>query len=583
MFLTLKNIRGDFLFKRFSHYYKPHLKLFLLDFSCALTMSVLDLAFPALVAMVIDDAIPQKNLQLLTVISLLILALYILRAILNYIVNYWGHVLGTRMESDMRSDLFNHIQKLSFRYFDNTKTGHIMSRLVNDLSEISEFAHHGPEDLFIATVTLLGSLIIMFTINWKLTLIIFMLVPFMLAFTISKNARMRKIFKEARIKLADINAQVEDSISGIRVVKSFGNEEYEESKFEAGNQSYRMTKEQSYKVMAEFFTGVQFFSNILHLVVVFFGGLFVYYQQITVGVLVQFLLYIHIFLEPIKRIANFIEIFQKAASGFNRFTEILDISPDIVDSPKAKAVGKLSGKIEFKNVSFTYNDSDHVLKDINLTISPGETIAFVGPSGAGKTTICSLIPRFYEVSKGSILIDGINIKDIRLRSLRENIGVVQQDVFLFSGTISENIRYGNINASQEDVIKAAKLANAHEFILKLPNGYDTYTGERGVMLSGGQKQRIAIARIFLKNPSILILDEATSSLDNENERIIQSSFEKLSENRTTLVIAHRLATIQNAHRIVVLTDEGIQEQGTHSELIEKNGIYKDLYQAQKLI
>ncbi len=583
MFLTLKNIRGDFLFKRFSHYYKPHLKLFLLDFSCALTMSVLDLAFPALVAMVIDDAIPQKNLQLLTVISLLILALYILRAILNYIVNYWGHVLGTRMESDMRSDLFNHIQKLSFRYFDNTKTGHIMSRLVNDLSEISEFAHHGPEDLFIATVTLLGSLIIMFTINWKLTLIIFMLVPFMLAFTISKNARMRKIFKEARIKLADINAQVEDSISGIRVVKSFGNEEYEESKFEAGNQSYRMTKEQSYKVMAEFFTGVQFFSNILHLVVVFFGGLFVYYQQITVGVLVQFLLYIHIFLEPIKRIANFIEIFQKAASGFNRFTEILDISPDIVDSPKAKAVGKLSGKIEFKNVSFTYDDSDHVLKDINLTISPGETIAFVGPSGAGKTTICSLIPRFYEVSKGSILIDGINIKDIRLRSLRENIGVVQQDVFLFSGTISENIRYGNINASQEDVIKAAKLANAHEFILKLPNGYDTYTGERGVMLSGGQKQRIAIARIFLKNPSILILDEATSSLDNENERIIQSSFEKLSENRTTLVIAHRLATIQNAHRIVVLTDEGIQEQGTHSELIEKNGIYKDLYQAQKLI
>ena len=583
MFLTLKNIRGDFLFKRFSHYYKPHLKLFLLDFSCALTMSVLDLAFPALVAMVIDDAIPQKNLQLLTVISLLILALYILRAILNYIVNYWGHVLGTRMESDMRSDLFNHIQKLSFRYFDNTKTGHIMSRLVNDLSEISEFAHHGPEDLFIATVSLLGSLIIMFTINWKLTLIIFMLVPFMLAFTISKNARMRKIFKEARIKLADINAQVEDSISGIRVVKSFGNEEYEESKFEAGNQSYRMTKEQSYKVMAEFFTGVQFFSNILHLVVVFFGGLFVYYQQITVGVLVQFLLYIHIFLEPIKRIANFIEIFQKAASGFNRFTEILDISPDIVDSPKAKAVGKLSGKIEFKNVSFTYNDSDHVLKDINLTISPGETIAFVGPSGAGKTTICSLIPRFYEVSKGSILIDGINIKDIRLRNLRENIGVVQQDVFLFSGTISENIQYGNINASQEDVIKAAKLANAHEFILKLPNGYDTYTGERGVMLSGGQKQRIAIARIFLKNPSILILDEATSSLDNENERIIQSSFEKLSENRTTLLIAHRLATIQNAHRIVVLTDEGIQEQGTHSELIEKNGIYKDLYQAQKLI
>lgn len=554
-----------------------------MDFSCALMMSLLDLVFPILVAMVIDDAISEKNLKLLMSISIIILLLYILRAILNYIVNYWGHVLGTRIESDMRRDLFNHIQKLSFGFFDNTKTGHIMSRLVNDLFDIAEFAHHGPEDLFIASVTLLGSLLIMLTINWQLTFIIFILIPIMLIFTISKNSKMRKVFKEMRIKLADINAQVEDSISGIRVVKSFGNEWYEENKFEEGNRSYRMTKEQSYKVMGEFFTGVQFFSNLLHLVVIFFGGLFVYYQQISIGVLVQFLLYINIFLEPIKRIANFIEIFQKATSGFNRFTEILDIKPDIVDTPGAKEVGKVAGDIVFNNVSFKYNDSEEILSDINLKIIPGETVALVGPSGAGKTTICSLIPRFYEVTEGSITLDQMNIKDIQLRSLRENIGIVQQDVFLFSGTISDNIRYGNINATQEEVVNAAKRANAHDFIMKLPNGYDTYTGERGVKLSGGQKQRISIARIFLKNPSILILDEATSSLDNENEKIIQKSFESLSKDRTTLIIAHRLATIQNADRIVVLTDEGIKEQGTHWELMSLNGIYQNLYNAQKLV
>ncbi|HHT50612.1 MAG TPA: ABC transporter ATP-binding protein [Eubacteriaceae bacterium] len=571
------------MIKRFSQYYKPHMKLFILDFGCAFLMSILDLIFPILVALIIDNAIPNKNLDLIIKISTFMLALYILRAVFDYIVSYWGHVLGVRIESDMRSDLFNHIQKLSFSYFDNTKTGHIMSRLVNDLLDIAEFAHHGPEDLFIASVTLLGSLTIMFLVNWQLALIITIIIPIMLYFTIIKNKKMRRVFKEMRIKVADINAQIEDSISGIRVVQSFGNEGYEENKFHLGNESYRMTKEESYKIMGEFYTGINFFSNMLKLAVIFFGGIFVYFGHISIGVLVQFHLYISIFIEPIKRIANFIEIFQKATSGFNRFTEILDENPDIVDSPKAKKVGKLKGEIVFKNVSFNYNNNEEVLKNINLEISAGETIAFVGPSGAGKTTICSLIPRFYEVSEGEILIDNINIQDIKLRNLRDNIGIVQQDVFLFSDTISENIKYGNINASREDVIRAAKLANAHEFIMKLPKGYETYTGDRGVKLSGGQKQRISIARIFLKNPSILILDEATSSLDNENEKIIQDSFEKLSKNRTTLIIAHRLATIKGADRIIVLTDEGIQEQGSHEELMSLNGLYKNLHDAQKLI
>lgn len=576
-------MEGDFLIKRFSQYYKPHMKLFVLDFSCAFLMSVLDLIFPALVAMIIDDAIPKKNLNLFITISAIMLALYILRAIFNYVVSYWGHVLGVRMESDMRSDLFNHIQKLSFTYFDNTKTGHIMSRLVNDLMDIAEFAHHGPEDLFIASITLIGALIIMFSINWQLALIIMLLIPIMLIFTIIKNHKMQQIFKDMRIKIADINAQVEDSISGIRVVQSFGNEWYEESKFEIGNNSYQRTKEQSYKIMGEFHTGINFFSHMLQLSIIFFGGLFVYYQQISIGVLIQFHLYISIFIEPIKRIANFIEIFQKATSGFNRFTEILDINPDIVDQPGSKNIGKLSGNIVFRNVSFNYNKDEQVLKDINLKINAGETIAFVGPSGAGKTTICSLIPRFYEVTEGNILLDNTDIQSIKLRSLRDNIGIVQQDVFLFSGTISENIKYGNINATREEVVNAAKLANAHEFIMKLPNNYETFTGERGVKLSGGQKQRISIARIFLKNPSILILDEATSSLDNENEKIIQNSFEQLSKNRTTLIIAHRLATIKSADRIVVLTDEGIQEEGTHEELMNLNNIYKALHDAQKLV
>lgn len=574
---------GIDMLKKFSKYYKPHMNLFALDFGGAFLMSVVNLIAPAFVAIIIDEAIPQKDMNLLIRLSLGILALYALSGILNYIVTYWGHVLGVRIESDMRRDLFYHVQKLSFNYFDNNKTGHIMSRIVNDLFEIAEFAHHGPEDIFIIIVTIIGTLGIMVTINWQLALIIFLFMPIMLFFTISKNKRMRQVFRDMRLRIADINGQIEDSISGIRVVKSFNNEDYEGEKFSQGNDNYRYTKEQSYKIMGEFYTGIHFFANLLHLVVIFFGGIFIYNNGLTIGALVQFLLYISIFLEPIRRITNFIETYQKASAGLNRFYEVLDIHPDIKDEPGARKIDKMIGEIIFDDVSFKYNDSEMVLEDIKLTVKAGETVAFVGPSGAGKTTICSLIPRFYDVTSGKVMIDGINIRDILLESLRDNIGIVQQDVFLFSGTIKENIAYGKINAKDEEIIQAAKLANAHDFIMKLPNGYDTFTGERGVKLSGGQKQRISIARIFLKNPPILILDEATSSLDNENEKIIQESFELLSKDRTTLIIAHRLSTIRNADKIVVLTDEGIQEEGSHRELTLKDGIYKKLSQAQQLM
>ncbi|QSX08473.1 ABC transporter ATP-binding protein [Alkalibacter rhizosphaerae] len=571
------------MLRKFWKYYIPHKKLFFADFGSAFFMSIIDLIFPILVALIIDEIIPERQLNRLLILSTVMLGLYLVRAGLNYVVNYWGHVLGVRIESDMRKDLFNHIQKLSFRYFDNTKTGHIMSRLVNDLFDIAEFAHHGPEDVFITIITIVGSFAIMFSIHWPLALIVFALIPVMLYFTIRKNRQMREVFADMRIKIADINAQIEDSISGVRVVQSFGNEWYEEKKFDIGNQNYRRTKEQSYKIMGEFISGVNFMANILYLSVVVFAGLFIYFDQVSVGVLVQFLLYVNIFIDPVKRIANFVETFQKAASGFHRFDEIMNIDPDIVDDKSAVSIGKLSGEIIFDNVTFGYTPSETVLKNIHLSIEPGETVALVGPSGAGKSTLCSLIPRFYDVDDGAIHMDGKDIRSIKLRDLRENIGIVQQDVFLFGGTIRENIAYGNINASDEEVINAAKLANAHEFILQLPNGYDTYTGERGVLLSGGQKQRISIARIFLKNPPILILDEATSSLDNENEQIIQQSFDRLSKSRTSIIIAHRLATIRGADRIVVLTDDGIAELGTHQELYEKKGLYRRLYDAQQLV
>ncbi len=569
------------MIKRFISYYRPHWKLFLLDMACAFLIAVLDLVFPIVTRDVINNIIPEGRIRTLFIITGVLVVLYIVRYIANYIVDYYGHVVGTRMEFDMRKEIFSHIQSLSFSYFDNTKTGHIMSRIVNDLREITELAHHGPEDLFISFVMLIGSFIILLRIEWRLTLIIFAFIPIMIWFAITKRNKLENAFRDQRVKIAKVNAQLENSISGIRVAKSFTNEEYEVEKFDEGNSEFRETREIAFKSMAEFTAGIQFFSNILNLIVISLGGYFAYKELINMGDLFAYLLYVTFFLQPIRRLAQFIQQYQDGMTGFERFIEIMNIEPDIVDSENAIELENVKGRIELREVTFSYEDNKKtVLSGLNYTIEAGETLALVGPSGGGKTTLCHLIPRFYELDEGDILIDGISIKDIKLKSLRKNIGLVQQDVFLFTGTIRDNILYGNLEATEEEVIEAAKNANIHDFIMTLPDGYDTYIGEKGVKLSGGQKQRISIARVFLKNPPILILDEATSALDNETEIAIQESLERLSHGRTTLVIAHRLSTIRNADEIVVLTDKGIEEKGRHDELIDQDGIYAKLYKAQ---
>ncbi|WP_236660311.1 ABC transporter ATP-binding protein [Isachenkonia alkalipeptolytica] len=566
--------------RKFIRYYKPHKKLFILSFSCSFFMAMLDLIFPFVVSRMIDDILPSRNLDLIFMVAGGMLVVYLLRYILQYTVDYWGHVLGTRMEHDMRRDLFNHVNRLSFNYFDNTKTGHVMSRLVNDLHEISELAHHGPEDIFIASVTLLGSFIILLNIHWPLALITFAIVPIMLIFAVLKNKRMRRAFMEMRIKIADVNAQAEDSISGVRVVKSFANEHFEEEKFAVGNKNFKDAREGAFKVMAEFFAGIHLFSNLIHLSVLVAGGIFIYNGQMQTGQLVGFLLYVSMFMQPIRRITALIENYQKGMSGFQRFFDTLKINPDIQDKKDALEMQNVYGDIEFDRVTFNYGSDQKVLEDINLRIRPGETLAIVGRSGGGKTTLCNLIPRFYEVEKGAITIDGKDIREFTQKSLRENIGIVQQDVFLFSGSVKDNITYGNIEATEEEIIDAAKKAHAYDFIMNLQSGFNTYIGERGVKLSGGQKQRLAIARIFLKNPAILLLDEATSALDNETERIIQKALRELSKDRTTIAIAHRLSTIKDADRIIVLTEEGIIEEGSHDALMAKNGEYRKLYESQ---
>lgn len=484
------------------------------------------------------------------------------------------------MQYDMRKEIFSHLQKLPFSYFDDNKTGHIMSRIVNDLMEVSELAHHGPEDLFISLVMLVGAFVALCTIDWRLTLIVFAFVPVMIIFSIKKRVKMTNAFKEVRKKVADVNAQLENSISGIRVAKSFTNEDYEMKKFNEGNDKFRISREFAYKAMAEFYSGIHFLIDVLNVIVICVGGIFTYKGIITSGDLVAYLLYISIFMQPIRRLTSFIEQYQSGMAGFERFMEIMNIQPDIKDREDAVELKDVKGDIEFRNVAFNYNDKKSVLSNINLKVEAGKTLALVGPSGGGKTTLCHLIPRFYEVTEGGIFIDGKNIKDLTLESLRKNIGIVHQDVFLFTGTIKENILYGNPDATDKEVIDAAKRANIHDFIINLPDGYDTYVGERGIKLSGGQKQRISIARVFLKNPPILILDEATSALDNATEIIIQKSLEKLSEGRTTIVVAHRLSTIKNADEIIVLTANGIEEKGSHEELIKKNGIYAKLYNSQ---
>ena len=568
------------MIKRFIPYYKPHLKLFLFDFACAIALALLQLVFPRAVNVVMDTLLPAGDFGPVFRWGLLLAGLYVVQYLLQMVIEYWGHIVGVRIERDMRRDLFRHVHELPFAYFDNTKTGQLMSRIVNDLNEMAELAHHGPEDFLISLSMLIGTFTIMATMNWKLTLMLLVIVPVMLFFSNKWNKRMRKSFVDMRAELGEINSGVEDSLSGVRVVKSFTNEPYENAKFETGNQRFTRIKSATYYVMARFHTMIGLFSNAFYLVALIGGAYFVIQQEMSVGNLTAFILYVNLFLSPLQKITNLIETYQRGMASFARFTEIMDIKPAITDREGAVELPRPKGDIRFEHVSFRYNDSQTVLDDVNFEIYPGHTVALVGPSGGGKTTLCNLIPRFYDVTGGSIKIDGHDIRDVTLHSLRESIGIVQQDVFLFGGTVKENILYGRPGASDEDVIEAAKLADAHDFIMNFPNGYDTVVGQRGIKLSGGQKQRIAIARIFLKNPPILLLDEATSALDNETERIIQRSLSRLSENRTSLVIAHRLATIRNADCIFVMTDDGIVESGNHRQLLEKGGLYARLYNSQ---
>lgn len=569
------------MFKKFIGYYKRHWKLFTLDIFCAFLMSGLDLVFPVFIQRLIDTYFPEKNLEVMVRFVLILLVLYIVRFILQYIVHYWGHVVGIRIETDMREKLFSHLQKLSFKFYDDNKVGYLMSRIVNDLNNISELAHHGPEDLFISTVMLVGSFIIMAFMNLKLALFTFMLLPVMFFFSLKLGKKMYIAFKDIREKIAEVNSIIEDSLSGIRVVKSFTNENYEKKKFDKGNNQFRLSREYAMKNMARFHSGMHLFINLIRLITLGAGGYFIYKGELSSGQLVAFLFYVNMFMQPIRRLVGFNEQLQRGMSGFNRFTNLLSIEPQIKDKKDAVELANVEGNIDYHDISFSYDNKSHVLKNVNIQVKKGQTIAFVGPSGAGKTTICNLLPRFYEINEGKITIDGIDIKDITLDSLRVNIGIVQQDVFLFNGTVRENILYGNFNASDDQIVEAARKANAHQFIIDMENGYDTEIGERGVKLSGGQKQRLSIARSFLKNPPILILDEATSSLDNQSEKIIQASLKKLAEGRTTLVIAHRLSTVQNADEILVLTDDGIVERGKHEELINKEGgVYRKLYQTQ---
>jgi ATP-binding cassette, subfamily B, bacterial len=568
------------LLKQFFSYYKPHKRLFIIDFSSAVFVALLELAFPLAVQWFIDVLLPSGDWGKIVTVSILLLLVYILSTFLQYIVSYLGHKLGINIETDMRQQLFNHVQRQSFRFFDNTKTGHIMSRITNDLFDIGELAHHGPEDLFIAIMTLVGAFILMYNINPELAVIAIVIVPLLVVLVTFCNIKMNQAWTNMYGKIADVNARVEDSVSGARVVQSFTNEEFEISRFETDNGNFRIAKLVAYKVMAWTHSSMYMMTRLMTLVVLVVGAWFSFNGKLSYGELVGFILFVNILIKPVDKISALLELYPKGMAGFRRFRNLLDQEPEIEDAPNAIAVDHLTGDIDFKDVSFNYDSTKVVLKDVNLSIRAGETVAFVGPSGAGKTTICSLIPRFYDVNEGSITIDGIDVREMTQKSLRAQIGIVQQDVFLFTGTIKENIAYGNLEASDEEIYEAARKAHLEDYIASLPKGYETQIGERGLKLSGGQKQRLAIARMFLKNPPILILDEATSALDTETERIIQQSLTELAENRTTLVIAHRLATIRDADRVIVVTEDGIAEDGTYNELLEKDGIFAHLHNIQ---
>lgn len=572
------------LVKRFVSYYKPHRKLFAIDMACAFIVAVCDLFYPIIAGNIIDDYVPNQNLRLLLIWSGVLLGIYLVKAVLNYVIQYWGHIVGVRIQGDMRRDMFRHMQKLPFAFFDENKTGTLLSRMVNDLQDVSELAHHGPEDLFLSLIMLVGSFIILAGTDLLLTVIIFAFLPVMVFVASKLRKGMQEAFRATRVEVGEVNANVETAIAGMRVSRSYTAASHENRKFDSANERFKLARGRAYREMGKFHSSMTLFNDLLYLIVLVAGGLFFFYGRISIGDFTKYILFITMFLKPINRLVNIFEQLQNGMTGFQRFVEIMD-QKDETDTGTTEA-DALRGNIVFDHVSFRYENSDardvesKVIHDLSMHIEPGKTVALVGPSGGGKTTICNLIPRFYEADEGTISIDGVDIRDLTRESLRRNIGIVAQDVFLFNGSIRENIAYGNLDATDEEIVEAAKKAHIHDYIMTLDHGYDTGVGERGVKLSGGQKQRISIARVFLKNPSILILDEATSALDNATEMLIQQALNDLSHGRTCIVVAHRLSTIKNADEIIVLTKDGITERGTHEALIAAGGMYAKLYQYQ---
>ena len=581
--MTTKDFQRKSPLMIFLSYFKNHKKLFFIDVLCAVGIAAIDLLFPLVTRSALYDMLPEKMYQTFFTVMIAVLCCYVLRSVLQFIVAYFGHTFGIRVEADIRKDLFTHMQEMSFDFYDRNRTGVLMSRLTSDLFELTELAHHGPEDLLTSILTIIGAIVVMVSIRWELAVIVLLTIPVFLVVVMTMRKRMSRAAAKAKEKTGHINQEIESSLSGVRTAKAFANEDVENARFQAANEQFKTSKREHHKAMGQFHSTTEFFLCSLNVIIIGVGGYYVMQDQMDYRDLLTFTLYISSFVSPMRKLSSFSEMFSNGFAGLNRFVAIMRTEPTLQDKPNAKKLENVRGAIEVKNVSFAYDGSLDVLHDVSLTVQPGETIAIVGPSGGGKSTLCQLIPRFYEVSSGSITIDGLDVKDVTQKSIHENIGIVQQDVFLFADTIFENIRYGKPDATKEEVMEAAKKAEIYDDIMAMPNGFDTYVGERGTLLSGGQKQRVAIARIFLKNPPILILDEATSALDSVTEAKIQRAFDALAVGRTTLIIAHRLSTIRNAGRIVSIADGVITECGSHQELVDKGGIYADLYRTQNAL